>query len=42
MKSPYLDKRYIVAASEGTWVNAKQLVSQVVAIEGHRVYLLQA
>ena len=44
IKSPYLDMRHVVAPSEGTrtWVNAKQLVTQVVSIEGHRVYLLQA
>ncbi len=42
--SSYLDRSsHIVEASVGNWVEAKQLVTQVVSIEGQsRVYLLQA
>jgi len=41
--SPYLNSSHVVEASAGQWVEAKQLVTQVVSIEGEaRVYLLQA
>ena len=40
--SPYLDSSIIRPAAEGEWILAALLVPQVVAIEGTKVYLLQA
>ena len=41
-QSPYLDTSRVLPASDGDWVLASQLAPQVVAIEGTKVYLLQA